>query len=196
MIRRMRRWAMLWPRVMVVMALLAFAASASQGPPEYVTAAEMERYFLTKGLSFGAALLGGIWIIYGALERAREKKEEVREKKEQERWDNITKVIETMASNVSILAKSIHDHNDDASAHYNASKANHAPIEEMIRDLHVGIDELKRGQSQASIALAELVAEHNIIRENECNILRVRRERTRKDDPPDLDTAAIGRSEA
>jgi hypothetical protein len=188
------------------MVSLAWAASASQNPPEYVTVADMERYFLTKGLSFGAAFLGGIWIIYGALERARDKKDEVierererkeelKEAKERERWDNINKAIEIMAGSVSALAATLKEHNEDAGAHYQASRANHAPLEEVLHELRQGISDLKQGQQETRLSVAALVAEHNVIRENECSILRLRTERTRKDDPPGVDSKELGRSE-
>lgn len=181
MIRRFRKWAMLWPGAAMLLASLALAASASQpaSPPNYVTMSEMERYFITKGLSFGVALLGGIWLIYGALEKARDKREQVR-------WDNIGKAIESMVSSISSLSKALVAHNEDEGAHTKASKHNHGPIMDVLAELKDGQAELRNGQSELRVSLARLIAEHDIIRENECRLLRGRLQR-RESDPPDLD---------
>lgn len=179
---------MLWPGAALLMASVALAAAATPSVPEYITMAEMERYFITRGLSLATALLGGVWLVYGALEKSRDARDS-------ERWANIGKAAEEMTKSVESLAKSLRAHNDENGVHYDVFQAYQQPIIGMLTELKDGQQELRESQAAVSISLARLIAEHDIIRENECDLMRVRNARTRRDDLPGIDAKSLRKPE-
>jgi predicted type IV restriction endonuclease len=147
------------------------AASANQQTSAYVTMADMERYFITRGLTALMTLIGGIWLIYGAFEKSKARADDIR-------WRTVTESMANMANSITILAKSLKDHNEDADAHPVASRENHEPIFNLLT-------KLEAGQISLDLKLTRLIAEHEIIRDNECRILQVRNNRYRSSDSED-----------
>lgn len=162
-------------------AACSLTAVAQAKASVYVTTGEMERYFWTSFLAGAGAILGGLAIVYGMLDKSK--------------TSEMRTLIQANADQVQRNAEQIGDilemfkqHHLDEDAHPRGSAARINPIKEAL-------DELRDKQNEIHLQLAGLVAEHHQIRASEDNLCKVLSRRDpalsphprRSTDPTDFD---------
>jgi hypothetical protein len=171
----------------LLLAGLAFGASltaiAQAKAAVYVTPAEMQSYFWTWFLSGAGAILGGLAIVYGMLDKSKSSELRALIKAHGDQVDATAKALDKLAAMFAA-------HHLDADAHPAGSRARIDPINEKL-------DDLKDGQNNLGLKLERLYTEHRQIRRTEmCLMKAVQPDRRdpmdsprprREDDPEDFD---------